>query len=237
MREMRMPVSVTDYWSANWYNDGNWQRSVRPELYKGSKGSATNTPTSGHPGGYENNTEINTLLTTNPGMVPMKFTYVTLPTPVGNNNSAPSLINEPKIAEDATHSSKRQGGGFLDTSKTTLLTDRSPNTNTSSTPPEYRQNSKPTENIYYDLLVRYGEYGGVPADHYGEGCFGHRYIDSDGNWQNQGTEDFTAKVFDCEKFYGNVCKEVYFKPEAELLRRHGWRRNSLPTSGICCLLR
>ena len=212
--------AVTDYWSANWYNDGNWQRSVRPELYKGSKGSATNTPTSGHPGGYENNTEINTLLTTNPGMVPMKFTYVTLPTPVGNNNSAPSLINEPKIAEDATHSSKRQGGGFLDTSKTTLLTDRSPNTNTSSTPPEYRQNSKPTENIYYDLLVRYGEYGGVPADHYGEGCFGHRYIDSDGNWQNQGTEDFTAKVFDCEKFYGNVCKEVYFKPEAELLRQH-----------------
>lgn len=50
-------TSETDYWSANWYNDGNWQRSVRSELYKGAKGGAQNTATSGHPNGYDDNGE------------------------------------------------------------------------------------------------------------------------------------------------------------------------------------
>jgi hypothetical protein len=208
-------TTETDYWSANWYNDGNWQRSVRSDLYKDTKGSSQNTATKGHPNGYDDNGEgdLNSLTAgSNPGFVPMKFTYVTLPT--GNN--APSLINEPRVVGTGK-GAKRQGGGFLDLTRTTLLTDRSPNANTESTPFASRHNSKPTENIYYDMLVRYSKENG---DQYGEGCFGHRYLKSDGTWDDQGTEDLTARVFDVEKFQGNVCREIYFKPGAELLRPH-----------------
>ncbi len=210
-------ASATDYWSANWYNDGNWHRSTRAELYKGAKGSAQNTATAGHPDGYENNEEISVLITDRPGFVPMKFTYVTLPT----GNHAPSLINEPRVVGTGK-GARRQGGGFLDLTRTTLLTDRSPNANTDGMSLSERQNSKPTENIYYDMLVRYGEFhtGDDPEEHYGEGCFGHRYINSSGVWADQGTADITAKVFDVEKFQGNVCREIYFKPGAELLRPH-----------------
>ena len=212
-------TSATDYWSANWYNDGNWHRSTRAELYKG-KGSAQNTATAGHPSGYEDNGEDNLSSLTagsNPGFVPMKFTYVTLPT--GNN--APSLINEPRVVGTGK-GARRQGGGFLDLTRTTLLTDRSPNANTDGMSLAERQNSKPTENIYYDMLVRYGEFhdGDDPEEHYGEGCFGHRYQKNDGTWDDQGVQDLTAKVFDVEKFQGNVCREIYFKPGAELLRPH-----------------
>ena len=211
--------STTDYWSANWYNDGNWHRSTRAELYKGAKGSAQNTATAGHPDGYENNGEgdLSGLTTGNPGFVPMKFTYVTLPT----GNHAPSLINEPRVV-GVGKGARRQGGGFLDLTRTTLLTDRSPNANTDGMPLSERHNSKPTENIYYDMLVRYGEFhtGDDPDEHYGEGCFGHRYQKSDGTWDDQGVQDLTAKVFDVEKFQGNVCREIYFKPGAELLRPH-----------------
>ena len=208
-------TKATDYWSANWYNDGNWQRSTRDVLYKNTKGSGQNTATAGHPTGYDNNGEgtLSSLTTgSNPGFVPMKFTYVTLPT----GNHAPSLINEPRVIDEGK-GSKRQGGGFLDLTKTTLLTDRSPNANTDETAPEARHNSKPTENIYYDMLVRYSTKANDP---YGEGCFGHRYIKDDGTWADQGTEDLTLKVFDVEKFQGNVCREIYFKPGAELLRPH-----------------
>jgi len=210
-------TTTTDYWSANWYNDGNWHRSTRAELYKDTKGSAQNTATAGHPSGYDNNEEISGLTSDNPGYVPMRFTYVTLPT----NNHAPSLINEPRVVGTGK-GARRQGGGFLDLTRTTLLTDRSPNANTDGMSLAERQNSKPTENIYYDMLVRYGEYhtGDNPDEHYGEGCFGHRYIKSDGIWDDQGTQDLTAKVFDVEKFQGNVCREIYFKPGAELLRPH-----------------
>ncbi len=212
-------ASTTDYWSANWYNDGNWHRSTRAELYKGAKGSAQNTATAGHPDGYENNGEgdLSGLNAGNPGFVPMKFTYVTLPT----GNHAPSLINEPRVVGTGK-GARRQGGGFLDLTRTTLLTDRSPNANTDGMSLSERQNSKPTENIYYDMLVRYGEFhtGDDPEEHYGEGCFGHRYINSSGVWDDQGTADITAKVFDVEKFQGNVCREIYFKPGAELLRPH-----------------
>lgn len=211
--------STTDYWSANWYNDGNWHRSTREELYKDTKGSAQNTATAGHPDGYENNGEgdLSGLNAGNPGFVPMKFTYVTLPT----GNHAPSLINEPRVVGTGK-GARRQGGGFLDLTRTTLLTDRSPNANTDGMSLSERQNSKPTENIYYDMLVRYGEFhtGDDPEEHYGEGCFGHRYINSSGVWADQGTADITAKVFDVEKFQGNVCREIYFKPGAELLRPH-----------------
>ncbi|MBR3521153.1 MAG: hypothetical protein IKN75_01320 [Prevotella sp.] len=212
-------ASTTDYWSANWYNDGNWQRSTRAELYKDTKGSAQNTATAGHPSGYEDNGEgdLSSLTTGNPGFVPMKFTYVTLPT--GNN--APSLINEPRVVGTGK-GARRQGGGFLDLTRTTLLTDRSPNANTDGMALSERHNSKPTENIYYDMLVRYGEFhdGDDPEEHYGEGCFGHRYQKNDGTWDDQGVQDLTAKVFDVEKFQGNVCREIYFKPGAELLRPH-----------------
>lgn len=213
-------ASETYYWSANWYNDGNWQRSTRAQLYRGTKGSAQNTSTAAHPDGYENNGEgdLSALTTGNPGFVPMKFTYVTLPT--GNN--APSLINEPRVTGVGT-GARRQGGGFLDLTRTTLLTDRSPNANTDGMPLSERHNSKPTENIYYDMLVRYGEFNASeddPDEHYGEGCFGHRYLNSSGVWDDQGVQDLTAKVFDVEKFQGNVCREIYFKPGAELLRPH-----------------
>lgn len=160
----------------------------------------------------------------------MKFTYVTLPT----GNHAPSLINEPRVV-DTGKGARRQGGGFLDLTRTTLLTDRSPNANTEGMSLSERQNSKPTENIYYDMLVRYGEYhdGDDPEEHYGEGCFGHRYQKSDGTWDDQGVQDLTAKVFDVEKFQGNICREIYFKPGkqnccvriAYSMRRLGWRRN------------
>ena len=210
-------TAETSYWSANWYNDGNWQRSVRSDLYKDENvtGKKQNSNTAAHTSGYDNNGEhsLNTLTAgSNPGFVPMKFTYVTLP----SGNNAPSLINEPRVVGTGV-GAKRQGGGFLDLTRTTLLTDRSPNANTESTPLAERHNSRPTENIYYDMLVRYSTYSGDP---YGEGCFGHRYLKSDGTWDDQGTEDLTAKVFDVEKFQGNVCREIYFKPGAELLRPH-----------------
>ena len=212
-------IATTDYWSANWYNDGNWHRSTRADLYKDTKGSAQNTATAGHPGGYEDNGEgdLGSLtLGNNPGFVPMKFTYVTLPT----GNHAPSLINEPRVV-GVGKGARRQGGGFLDLTRTTLLTDRSPNANTDGMPLAERHNSKPTENIYYDMLVRYGEFhsGDDPEMHYGEGCFGHRYLNN-GTWDDQGLQNLAAKVFDVEKFQGNICREIYFKPGAELLRPH-----------------
>lgn len=211
--------AATDYWSANWYNDGNWHRSVRSELYKGAVSSAAtedNHASAAHPNGYKNNTEINSSLTSDPGFVPMKFTYVTLL----SGNHAPSLINEPKVVVQGVTGSKRQGGGFLDTSVTVLRTDRSPNPDPDNTPLESRHFSEPTENIYYDMLVRYSI---KTNDPYGEGCFGHRYIKSDGTWADDSFDDSEGPkglVFDCEKFYGNVCKEIYFKPSSEILRQH-----------------
>lgn len=59
----------------NWSNDANWSRSSKAELY-----STT----------YQDNTDINASLTPTPATyVPMKFTYVTIPT----GNVAPKLIN------------------------------------------------------------------------------------------------------------------------------------------------
>lgn len=59
----------------NWSNDANWSRSSKSELY-----STT----------YQDNTDINASLTPTPATyMPMKFTYVTIPT----GNVAPKLIN------------------------------------------------------------------------------------------------------------------------------------------------
>ena len=337
----RTTATNTGYRSANWYNDDNWQRSTRAEMYKdvNSNNPQQNTPTEGHPNGYDDNGEgslIGLTSGSNPGFVPMKFTYVILPT----GQPAPSLINEPRV-EGVGVGDQNQGGGFLDLTKTTLLTDRSPR-DPDGTPDNQRTSSKPTENIYYDLLVRYSYKEGDP---YGEGCFGHRKLRDDllnstdpltaaqvtaynnamankaegdkltpveakaynsvisgngqlnsgvgltadqataynavmkankaegdtltpeeaqaynsvisgngqldsgigltaeqatayntvmrkvagnvltaaeahaYNWDNQGTADMTAKVFDCEKYQGNVCHDIYFKPGAELLRQ------------------
>ena len=207
-------TSNTGFHSANWYNDGNWQRSVRSELYKDANISDAqqNTPTDGHPNGYDNNGEgtLSGLSSgSNPGFVPMKFTYVILP----SGNNAPSLINEPRVTGEGV-GSRRQGGGFLDLTQTTLLTDRSPR-DPDGTADGDRTCSLPTENIYYDMLVRYSY---SQTDKFGEGCFGHRYLDGT-TWKDQGEEDLDAKVFDVEKFQGNICREIYFKPGAELLRQ------------------
>ena len=203
----------TGFYNANWYNDQNWQRSVRGDLYKDAVDTRNqNTATLGHSTGYNNNGEgdlENLTSGVNPGFVPMKFTYVTI---LGGNH-APSLINEPKVST----SSSQQGGGLLDPNLTRMLTDPSPYTNQLS--------SEPTANIRYDMLVRYGAHSEG-----GEGCFGHRQMSmnqagkyiwgNDPRSEKQMTQFNTdRKAFDVEKFYGNICKEIYFKPGAELLRQ------------------
>ena len=249
----RTTASNTGYRSANWYNDDNWKRSTRAEMYKdaNSSNAQQNTPTEGHPNGYDDNGEgslSGLTLGSNPGFVPMKFTYVILP----SGEPAPSLINEPRVTGTGV-GAQNQGGGFLDLTQTTLLTDRSPR-DPDGTPEGERTNSKPTDYIYYDMLVRYSYNANDP---YGEGCFGHRklrdvLVSTDPltaeqataynsvmnpnpakvagnvltpeevhayNWDNQGDPMPNAKVFDCEKYQGNVCHDIYFKPGAELLRQ------------------
>lgn len=144
--------------SSEWNNDANWQRSTRTELYKGAKGSSTNTATAGHPSGYENNGEgdLTAVATTPKTFVPMKFTYVTMPSGL----RAPNLVN---LAYDTEMIYNNVGTGA-------------------------------TTNIQYDLMVRYSE----------TTCQDH---------------SVSGKVYDCEKFYGNWAKEIYFKPNAELLNQ------------------
>ncbi|MBO4720607.1 MAG: hypothetical protein J5658_12145 [Prevotella sp.] len=134
----------------NWSNDGSWKRSVKEELY------STN---------YQNNTDINTSLdNSHANYVPMKFTYVTIPTA----NKAPNLK-------------------YLTTGSNGLYNN---------------VGSNATINIEYDMMVRYGE----------DGCHGHST--SSGTYTATGTS-----IYDCEKFYSNWCKEIYFKPGAELLNQ------------------
>ena len=71
----------------NWNNDANWQRSERTELYK-SADATQNTATSAQEGIYKNNSELN-ISTTPKTYVPMKFTYVTIPSGL----KAPDLVN------------------------------------------------------------------------------------------------------------------------------------------------
>ena len=144
--------------TAEWNNDANWKRSTRTELYKGAKGTDTNSDD------YENNAEggLSTVTTTPNTFVPMKFTYVTLPT----GKRAPNLVN---LAYSSEGIYNNIGTGA-------------------------------TGNIQYDLMVRYTEkvcqstteHGGISA---------------------------TADIYDCEKFYGNWAKELYMKPNAELLNQ------------------
>ena len=192
-----LEVGSTGLYNANWYNDANWHRSERAELYKGTAVGEQNTGTSGHPDGYKNNVEVNSNLTSIPrAYVPMKFTYVTMPT----DNHAPDLIGETYETTGSV-----QNGGYLINLANTMTTNTSP-------VGTHAYNSAPTDNIRYDMLVRYGAH----ADG-GEGCFGHPTWD--GSAWVSGTEVASAKVFDVEKFYGNICKEIYFKPGAELLQQ------------------
>lgn len=78
--------------SSEWNNDANWKRSERVELYKGTD-ATTNTATDAQGDGttkglYKNNSEMS-ISTTPATFVPMKFTYVTLPT----GTRAPNLVN------------------------------------------------------------------------------------------------------------------------------------------------
>lgn len=79
----------------NWNDDNNWKRSTREELYKDENvvGKKQNSNTSGHPNGYDNNGEHSltgiSFASTPNTFVPMKFTYVTLP----SGKRAPNLIN------------------------------------------------------------------------------------------------------------------------------------------------
>lgn len=180
------------YYNVNWNNDTNWQRSSRTELYKDVKGSATNTATAGHPDGYENNGEggLSSITSTPQTYVPMKFSYVTLPA----NCKAPSLIN----MDITAYPGSDYTGGILLAGD--LGTDRSPKGGTSDA----------TSYIKYDMLVRYSYDSSDKQDE----CQGH--YKSDGV-TIIGKGD--AKIYDCEKFYGNICREIYFKPGAELINQ------------------
>ncbi|MBQ8657083.1 MAG: hypothetical protein IJ527_08560 [Prevotella sp.] len=178
------------YYNANWNNDANWQRSTRAELYKSADGTQ-NTATTAQDGIYKNNADINSGLTTVPNTyVPMKFSYVTLPA----GSRAPSLIN----MDITAYPGSDYTGGILLAGD--LGTDTSPKYGTSDA----------TVNIKYDMLVRYSY---DSSDHQTE-CQGHYKADG---VTLVGAGD--ANIYDCEKFYGNICKEIYFKPNAELINQ------------------
>lgn len=186
-------------WSGNWYNDDNWNRSVRSELYKDT---GQNTD------GYENNGEgslSGLSATSNPGFMPMKFTYVTML----SNNHSPSLVSESTNSAPKIVGTPQTGGDLINPSNE-LGSDTSPSGGSSYPKEEDRAT------IRFDMLVRYGTH-----DKGGEGCFGHQTMSNSGGswgWNIFDPRTFTenAKAYDCEKFYGNVCKEIYFKPGAEL---------------------
>jgi len=187
-----------DYYSANWNDDLNWKRSTKAELHKDIAGQNTDS--------YQDANELSGLesATQPANFVPMKFTYVTIPT----GSHAPNLTREPLAGAGSLSTGGRLVAGDL-------ITDVSPKTS--------GKQSKPTENIQFDMLVRYG------TDETGEGCKGHPYLKWDGSmdsylWTQEESEmqkpDDIVKVYDCEKFYGNICKEIYFKPQAELVKQH-----------------
>ena len=196
-----------DYYNVNWNNDENWNRSERAEMYM----DATNTPSAWRVAAttenldktpyygnyyYKNDTEINASLNSSNAFVPMKFTYVTLP----EGCHAPSLINMDLRA----YNTSPYTGGAIQAGN--LVTDPSPYD------PNRTVNSPATPDIRYDLLVRYSE----------NTCQGHLKSDKTTVYQIgtfvDGDHQY-GKVYDCEKYYGNVCKEIYFKPRAELINQ------------------
>lgn len=98
-----VPKYVTWNGTTNeWNSDANWKRSAREELYKGTT-TATNTDS------YEQNGEgaLSAVVTTPNTYVPMKFTYVTLPTGL----RAPDMVN---LAYDAEGIYNNIGTGATD---------------------------------------------------------------------------------------------------------------------------
>ena len=144
----------------NWNNDANWSRSRKAELYK----TVTNSDNY-----QDNGTEDgeNGVARTPATFVPMKFTYVTIP----SNNVAPYLLNLVRGTDGIYNNIGDDATG----------------------------------NIQYDMMVRYTE----------KECLGHDKVGSD-----EKTTVVGGDIYDCEKFYGNWAKEIYFKPEAELLNQH-----------------
>ena len=190
--------AYSGYYSANWNDDRNWTRSERNVLYKdGTTLGAKNTATDGHPDGYMNNgegtlTDLGTE-TGNPAFVPMKFTYVTIPDVATAH--APNLTTQPTAYGDPA-TAKYRGGNLI---VGTLMTDPSPMGNGTDSP----TSCDPTANIRFDMLVRYTE----------TDCQGHY------NKAKEVVGEGTQKVYDCEKYYGNICREIYFKPGAELQKQ------------------
>lgn len=160
-----VPEFVT--WTGNagttsWNNDENWSRSQKAELYKDKTGQNTPTAAQGaldsegglNNGEYKNNAEIDAALGQPATYVPMKFTYVTMPT----HNRAPVLTGL-TTGTDGIYNNVESGA---------------------------------TENIQYDMLVKV---------------------------ENKCAHTITGDIYDCEKFYGNTCNQIYFKPEAELVNQ------------------
>ena len=137
--------------NTNWNNDKNWSRSRKAELYKHNLDSYKDNGTG---------TGDNGVASTPAAFVPMKFTYVTIP----SGNVAPNLIGLIRGSDGIYNNIGNDA----------------------------------TDNIQYDLMVRMEETCQDAT---------HHPVSS------------TAKVYDCEKFYGNWAKEIYFKPRAELVNQ------------------
>ncbi len=192
-----------DYYNVNWNNDANWHRSTRAELYKDENvdGKKQNTATSGHPDGYDDNGEhsLNSITSTTKNsyntdaFIPMRFSYVTLP----KDCRAPSLVNMGIRAYP--HTKEAHLGGVIQAGD--MGTDRSPNDGGTSVA---------TTNLRYDMLVRYPLVAGDDQDQ----CQGHLMADG-----TTVVGDGKVKTYDCEKFIGNACREIYFKPGAEIINQ------------------
>ncbi|MBO5205355.1 MAG: hypothetical protein J6B47_05330 [Prevotella sp.] len=145
--------------NTSWNNDANWTRSKCEELYKHD---GQNTPTAAQGDGTNNGKYVDNddaTLGRPDTYVPMKFTYVTMPT----HNRAPVLAALTK-GIDGIYNNVESGA---------------------------------TEKIQYDIMVR------------------TETVCMDENHAKNGN----SSIYDCEKFYGNCCKEIYFKPEAELVNQ------------------
>ena len=192
-----------DYYNVNWNNDANWHRSTRAELYKDENvtGKKQNTATSGHPDGYDDNGEhsLSSITSTTKNsyntdaFIPMRFSYVTLP----KDCRTPSLVNMGIRAYP--HTQEAYLGGVIQAGD--MGTDRSPNDGGTSLA---------TTNLRYDMLVRYPL---VDGDRQNQ-CQGHLMADGT---TVVGQDD--ANIYDCEKFIGNACREIYFKPGAEIINQ------------------
>ena len=123
---------------------------------------------------------------------PMKFTYVTIPTGYGTQKTLAANLANLNQTSNITTSDDAKGIGVY---SSTQAGDGS---------------SIATANIEYDMLVRWGTYttalDGTDVD--GDKCLGHGSISKG-----------TSNIYDCEKFRGNVCREIYFKPQAELVNQ------------------